>query len=69
MLIVSEQEQPEVHISRIHGKVKNLSSRELTETQLSVLELGPKFCPVEHDINRARYQKDLNEVYMEKLKT
>ena len=34
---------------------------ELTETQLSVLELGPKFCPVEHDINRARYQKDLNE--------
>ena len=34
---------------------------ELTETKLSVLELGPKFCPVEHDINRARYQKDLNE--------
>ena len=61
VLIVSEQEQPEVHISRIHGKVKNLSSMELTETQLSVLELGPKFCPVEHDINRARYQKDLNE--------
>ena len=61
VLIVSEQEQPEVHSSRIHGKVKNLSSMELTETKLSVLELGPKFCPVEHDINRARYQKDLNE--------
>ena len=25
-----------------------------------MLEKGPKFCPVEHDINRARFQKDLN---------
>ena len=58
----SEQEvHSEVHTSRIHGKVKNLSSIELTEAQVTVLELGPKFCPVEHDINRARYQKDLNE--------
>lgn len=48
------------HESRIHGNVKNLSSQELTEHQYSVLELGPKFCPVEHDINRARFQKDLN---------
>ena len=48
------------HVSRIHGNVKNLSSHELTEHERSVLELGPKFCPVEHDINRARFQKDLN---------
>ena len=48
------------HVSRIHGNVKNLSSQELTEHQFSVLELGPKFCPVEHDLNRARFQKDLN---------
>ena len=48
------------HVSRIHSNVKNLSSQELTEHQHSVLELGPKFCPVEHDINRARFQKDLN---------
>ena len=48
------------HVSRIHGKVKNLSSQQLTQDQLTLLELGPKFCPVEHDINRARLQKDFN---------
>ena len=58
---VVQEGNSDVHFSPIHGKVKNLSSVELTEAQESILELGPKFCPVEHDINRARYQKDLNE--------
>ena len=48
------------HVSRIHGNIKNLSSLELTESQQGLLDLGPKFCPVEHDINRARFLKDLN---------
>ena len=48
------------HVSRLHGKVKNLSSVEFTADQQSLLELGPKFCPVEPDINRAKFQKDLN---------
>ena len=48
------------HMDRLHGKVKNLSTHQLTEHERSLLELGPKFCPIEHDINRARFQKDLN---------
>ena len=48
------------HEGRLHGNVKNLSSQELTGAKRELLELGPKFCPVEHDINRARLQKDLN---------
>ena len=27
------------------------------------MEMGPKFCPVESDIDRARFQKDLNMVF------
>ena len=42
-------------------KVKNISSKDLTEHQQKLCELGPKFCIVDHDIDRARYQKDLNE--------
>ena len=47
--------------NRLGAKVKNLSSKELTAGQSHLLELGPKFCPVEHDIDRARFQKDLNQ--------
>ena len=56
---VNNNEEEEVN--QLEGKVKNLSSRELTELEKELLELGPKFCLVEHDIDRARYQKDLNE--------
>ena len=45
---------------RITGKVKNLSSRQLRVPEKEFLEKGPKFCPVEQDIDRARFQKDLN---------
>ncbi len=48
------------HMNNIHGKVKNLSSKQLTDDQDKVLSLGPKFCPIEKDIDRARFQKDLN---------
>ena len=46
---------------RITGKVKNLSSRQLRVPEKELLEKGPKFCPVEQDIDRARFQKDLNQ--------
>ena len=32
----------------------------MTENEKKVLELGAKYCPVEHDIDRSRLQKDLN---------
>jgi hypothetical protein len=47
--------------NRLGAKIKNLSSKELTAGQLQLLELGPKFCPVEHDIDRSRFQRDLNQ--------
>ena len=46
-------------VNRLGAKVKNISSSNLTEGQLHLLELGSTFCPVEH--NRARLQKDLND--------
>ena len=48
------------HVNILHGKVKNLSTHQLTEHERALLELGPKFCPIEHDLNRARFQRDLN---------
>ena len=48
---------------RITGKVKNLSSRPLEVPEQELMEMGPKFCPVEPDIDRARFQKDLNQGY------
>ena len=38
----------EVDDDRLRGKVKNISSRILTEHERNLLELGPKFCLVEH---------------------
>ena len=54
------------HERRLHGNVKNLSAQELTGAKREVLELGPKFCPVEHNINRAQLQKDLNAGFRSK---
>ena len=45
------------HERRLHGNVKNLRAQELAWAKRELLEWGPKFCPVEHDINRARLQK------------
>ena len=45
---------------RITGKVKNLSSRPLEVPEQELMEMWPKFSPVEPDIDRARFQKDLN---------
>ena len=56
-----EDDSIEPEENRINGKVKNLSSKVLDEYERSVLELGPKFCPVENDLDRARLQKDLKE--------
>ena len=53
----TEDSNLNLHTGRIHGKVKNLSTVQLTHGQQSLLELGPKFCPIEHEINRARFQK------------
>ena len=53
-------EPEEIPENRFGGKIKNISSRDLTENEKKVLELGAKLCPVEHDIDRARLQKDLN---------
>ena len=33
----------------------------LSKSEIELLELGKKFCPVEKDIDRARFQKDLND--------
>ena len=52
-----------VEENRINGKVKNISSCRLDQCKREVLELGPKFCPVERDLDRAKLQKDLNEGY------
>ena len=55
-------DNPEVvEENRINGKVKNLSSKVLDRYEKEVLELGPKFCPVERDLDRAKLQKDLKE--------
>ena len=51
----------EIVLNVLEAKVKNISSRELTEHETKLLELGPKFCLVEHDVDRARIQKDLND--------
>ena len=53
--------EEEINANNLGSKVKNISSKDLTEDQRKLLELGPKFCLVEHDIDRARFQKDLNE--------
>ena len=47
--------------NNLEAKVKNSSSRELTEHEQKLLELGPKFCLVEHDIKRGKLQKDLKD--------
>ena len=46
---------------RISDKVKNISSYTLENDQKKLLELGPKFCPVDFDLDRARLQNDLNK--------
>ena len=56
-----DEPMEEPNDSRINGKVKNLSSRNLDKDEKDILELGPKFCPVEIDLDRSRLQKEINE--------
>ena len=42
------------------GLVKNLSFKILTKAELELLSLGPQFCPIKKDVDRARIQYDLN---------
>jgi hypothetical protein len=41
--------------------VINLSSHELTPTQTKVLELGPKFCPTPHHLDKHQLSQDVHE--------
>ena len=47
--------------NRLTGKVKNISSKQLSEHELEVIQLGPKFTPVQKDLDRAKLQRDLDK--------
>jgi peptide-methionine (R)-S-oxide reductase len=44
-----------------HCVVVNISSLPLSNDQIQVLQLGPKFCPVPHSLNRDKLNKDVEE--------
>ena len=58
--------EPEVPFNEVNeatnvtNKVKNISSKTLSESEIEILELGPKFTPVQKDLDRAKLQKDLD---------
>ena len=62
-----EHENPQApQDCRLEGKfvsknVVNLSNRELTEAEVSVLSKGLKFCPTAREINRAKVKEDLEQ--------
>jgi hypothetical protein len=56
-----EKETPDTNDTLDRGKVVNLSSINLTDTQCSVLALGPKFCPTPHSVDQQRLHADVAE--------
>ena len=40
--------------------MKNLSCKALHKAEVELLSLGPQFCPVQLDVDRAKIQSDLN---------